>query len=150
MILEWIRFALTAVLLIGALVCFALAVFGVYRFRFVMNDIHSAGIGDTLGLFGVAAALIISSGLSFDALKAALLVMFLWFTSPVSSHFLGQVEFFTNPRLGDEVELPQDEESGKDAPATPRDEESGGDVPAMPRDADAGGDVPARSARHGE
>ncbi len=121
---EWIRFALTAVLLIGALVSFAFAVFGVYRFRFVMNDIHSAGIGDTLGLFCVTAALMISAGFSFDTLKLALLIVFMWFTSPVSSHFLGQVEFFTNARLGEEVELPAETgASGADS-ETPAAEET--------------------------
>ena len=103
MILEWIRFVLIAVLLLGALLSFALAVFGVYKFGFVMNRIHSAGIGDTLGLFAVTAALILASGFSFDTLKLALLVLFLWFTAPVSSHFLGQVEFFTNPHPEDEL-----------------------------------------------
>ena len=103
MILEWIRFVLIAVLLLGALLSFALAVFGVYKFGFVMNRIHSAGIGDTLGLFAVTAALILATGFSLDTLKLALLVLFLWFTAPVSSHFLGQVEFFTNPHPEDEL-----------------------------------------------
>ena len=100
---EWIRFWITAVLLTISVVSFAAAVTGAWRFGFVMNRIHSAGIGDTLGLFAVTAALILATGFSFDTLKLALLVLFLWFTAPVSSHFLGQVEFFTNPHPEDEL-----------------------------------------------
>ena len=41
-------------------------------------------------------ALAVSSGISMDTLKLLLLIFFMWFTSPVSTHFLGQVEYFTN------------------------------------------------------
>lgn len=98
-VIAWIRFILTAVLLCTALGCFACAVLGAYRFGFVMNRMHAAGIGDSLGLFCVTAALVISSDALLDALKLVLLVFFMWFTSPVSTHFLGQAEYFTNPLL---------------------------------------------------
>ncbi len=96
---EWIRFALTAACLIAGVFCFASAVTGVFRFGFIMNRMHASGIGDTLGLFLVIAGLVISSGISFDSLKLALLVFFMWFTSPVSAHFLGQIEYYSNRNL---------------------------------------------------
>ena len=86
MILEWIRFAIAAVLAILGLCSFGSAVLGAYRFGFVLNRMHAAGIGDTAGIFLMIASL-----------------FFLWFTSPVSTHFLGQVEFYTNPLLGRHV-----------------------------------------------
>ena len=97
---EWIRFWITAALLLGGLVSFAAAVTGVHRFGFVMNRMHAAGIGDTLALFLVAAACAVSAGFTFDSLKLVLLVFFMWFTSPVSTHFLGQVEYYSNPEIG--------------------------------------------------
>ena len=99
MMLEWIRFAISAVLLILGLCSFAAAVLGAYRFGFVMNRLHAAGIGDTAGIFLVVASLVVAEGLTADALKLIVLVFFLWFTSPVSTHFLGQVEYYTNPLL---------------------------------------------------
>ncbi len=96
---EWIRFFIVAALLLLALACFASAVLGVWRFGYVMNRMHAAGIGDSLGIFCVAAALFIAGGPSWEEAKALLLVFFLWFTSPVSTHFLGQVEFFNSPDL---------------------------------------------------
>ena len=96
---EWIRFFIVAALLVIALACFASAVLGVWRFGYVMNRMHAAGIGDSLGIFCVAAALFIAGGPSWEEAKALLLVFFLWFTSPVSTHFLGQVEFFNSHDL---------------------------------------------------
>ena len=96
---DWIIFFVTAVLLLAALVCFTTAVIGAYRFGFVMNRMHAAGIGDSLGLFLVILSTVVAAGFGFDALKMVLLILFMWFTSPASSHFLGQVEYYTNPHL---------------------------------------------------
>lgn len=94
--LAWIRFILSAVFMIIGLIAFASSVLGVFRFGFIMNRMHAAGIGDTLGVFCVVCSLVIGTGLSLDSLKLILVVAFLWFTSPTSSHFLAQIEFFTN------------------------------------------------------
>ncbi|MBQ9612812.1 MAG: monovalent cation/H(+) antiporter subunit G [Lachnospiraceae bacterium] len=112
-VLEWIRFGITAILLCIALISFASAVLGAYRFGFVMNRMHAAGIGDTLGLFCVVAATVISSDAILDALKLVLLVFFMWFTSPVSTHFLGQAEYYTNPMLSQFVrKIGKEDENG--------------------------------------
>ena len=113
MMLEWIRFFLTAALIIFGLVCFAGAVLGAWKFGFVMNRMHAAGIGDTLGLLCIIAGLVIASGWNMNSLKLILIILFMWFTSPVSSHFLSQIEYFTNPDLGKEARLEQDPEEEK-------------------------------------
>ena len=97
--MEWLRFILTAVFLAAAFCSFLSAVVGVYRFDYVMNRMHAAGIGDTMGLFFVLLALGISAGSVFDVLKLALVAFFMWFTSPVSTHFMSQIEYFTNRDL---------------------------------------------------
>ena len=112
MILEWIRFFVAAVLIILGLCSFGAAVLGAYRFGFVLNRMHAAGIGDTAGIFFVIASLAVARGPHMDTLKLVVLVFFLWFTSPVSTHFLGQVEYYTNPLLGRHVkkaEIPKPE-----------------------------------------
>ena len=101
---RWIQFAVVAVLLICALVCFSAAVIGAYRFGFVLNRMHAAGIGDSLALFCAISGTIVAAGLTMDALKLLLLIVFMWFTSPASSHFLSQVEYFTNRHLYRHVE----------------------------------------------
>ena len=101
--IAWIRFIITAVLMIGALGCFVSAVTGVWRFGFVLNRVHAAGIGDSLGILLMMAALAVGSGLNMTSLKLLLLVVLLWLTSPVSSHFLSQIEYYTNPDLYEHV-----------------------------------------------
>ena len=52
--------------------------------------------------------------LTASAKRPFVLVFFLWFTSPVSTHFLGQVEYYTNPLLGRHVkqtDLPEPADS---------------------------------------
>ena len=99
MILEWIRFGVSAVLMITGLCFLASAVIGAYRFGFVMNRMHAAGIGDSAGIFFVILSVAVATGSLMNALKLMLLVFFMWFTSPVATHFLGQVEYYTNPVL---------------------------------------------------
>ena len=98
--MTWIRFILTAFFLLAGLFCFLSAVTGNLRFGFVMNRIHSAGVGDTLGLLCVVLGLAAASGFRLETLKLVLVLIFLWVASPVSTHFLSQVEYFNNDHLG--------------------------------------------------
>lgn len=96
---EWIRFWLVAFFLIVGLFCLICEVIGVYRFGFVMNRIHAAGIGDSMGLFCIIFSMMIASGPGMDTLKFLLIIVFMWCSSPASTHFFSQVEYYTNPRL---------------------------------------------------
>ena len=102
--MEWVRFALTAVLLAASVFSFASAVLGVFSFGFIMNRIHAAGIGDSLGLFCAVLAAMIGSGEPAVILKLILIVVFMWCTSPVSTHFIAQIEYYMDQKLDDYVE----------------------------------------------
>ncbi len=129
--LEWIRFGVTAFFLLAALVCFAIEVLGLYRFGFVMNRMHAAGVGDTLALFCVIAGLAVASGPRFATLKLFLILLFMWFTSPVSTHFLSQVEYYTNRKLDKYVRGPFRAESGMEGMTSgPGPERSGEEDPS--------------------
>ena len=75
MTLEWIRFTAAAVLIILGLCSFGAAVLGAYRFGFVLNRMHAAGIGDTAGIFFVIASLAVARGLQMDTLKLVVLIL---------------------------------------------------------------------------
>lgn len=100
---EWLRFWLTAALLVAALVFLAAGVVGNCRFRYVMNRIHAAGLGDTMGLLLTAAALALSAQGVSEGLRVFLPPLFLWITSPMSSHFLALIEYYKEPRLYEHV-----------------------------------------------
>ena len=97
--MEWARFWLTAVILCIGLLFFAGAVLGNCRFAYVMNRVHAAGLGDTMGLFFTVLAAAVNAAGMFEAVKCFLPLVFLWICSPVSSHLVAQIEYYTNQRL---------------------------------------------------
>ncbi|MCR5357404.1 MAG: monovalent cation/H(+) antiporter subunit G [Lachnospiraceae bacterium] len=90
--MEWVRFVAAVICLLFAAVMEAIAVYGVYKFGFVMNRMHAAAIGDTLALLLGALGLIILKGFSWFSLKMALVVVLLWLTSSISSHVIMRME----------------------------------------------------------
>ena len=102
--MEWLRFIAAAALLGFGLFCFLSAVTGNLRFGYALNRMHSAGVGDTLGLLCVVLALAVASGMRMMTGKLLLVLAFLWVGSPVTTHFLAQVEYFNSSRLRDEVQ----------------------------------------------
>ena len=95
-ILAWIRFIAGAIFMIIGLLLFVIQVFGVFRFKYVLNRMHSAAMGDTLGIASSLIGLILMCGFSFTSLKLFLIVVFLWLASPTSSHLIAQLEVVTN------------------------------------------------------
>ncbi|NLC32761.1 MAG: monovalent cation/H(+) antiporter subunit G [Clostridiales bacterium] len=95
--LEWLRFILTAGFLLSGLMILITAVFGVYKFDYVLNRMHAAAMGDTLGILFCLLGLTFSSPDIWMALKLLLIIAFLWFSSPVSSHLIARLEVTINP-----------------------------------------------------
>lgn len=95
--LDWIRFIITALFLIGGLSMLVTAVIGVYKFDYVLNRMHAAGMGDTLGLLFCLIGLTVSAPDIWTALKLLLIICLLWVASPVSSHLIARLEVTTNP-----------------------------------------------------
>ena len=67
--MEMIRFIFAAVFLISGVVTMIVAVFGLFRFKFVLNRMHTAATSDTFGLLLSMIGLIIWKGFGFEALK---------------------------------------------------------------------------------
>ena len=98
-ILEWIRFIVGTGLLLVGLGIFVIQIFGVFKFKYVLNRMHAAAMGDTLGISFSLVGIMIFNGFNFTTLKMILIVVFLWFASPVSSHLLARLEAATNENL---------------------------------------------------
>lgn len=93
---EWIRFLAGAVFLLIGMGIFVIEMIGVFRFRYVLNRMHAAAMGDTLGIGSCMVGLIIICGWSFTALKLLLIILFLWMSSPTSSHLIARLEVTTD------------------------------------------------------
>ena len=95
-VIEWVRFLIGAALLLMGLSIFIIEMRGVFRFKYVLNRMHAAAMGDTLGLGSCLLGLIVLSGLNLTSLKLFLVIVFLWFSSPVSSHLIARLEVTTD------------------------------------------------------
>lgn len=95
-VIEWIRFLAGAVLLLLGILIFLIQMVGVFRFKYVLNRMHAAAMGDTLGIGCCLLGLIVMKGISFTSLKLLLVIIFLWFSSPVSSHLIARLEVTTD------------------------------------------------------
>ncbi len=105
---EWIRFIVGSILLVIGMVILFTEVFGVFHFKYVLNRMHAAAMGDTLGIGSCLIGLMIFSGLNFTTLKMFFVIVFLWFASPVSSHVLSRLEAATNEELNTQCEIYKD------------------------------------------
>lgn len=103
--LEWIRFGITALFVLGGLFILICAVAGVFKFKYALNRMHAAAMGDTLGLLFALLGLIVSSGDVYTILKLFLTLVFLWCASPVASHLICRLEVLTNEAWKNPLEL---------------------------------------------
>lgn len=108
---EWIRFIIGSVFIIIGMIIFFTELFGVFHFKYVLNRMHAAAMGDTLAISSCLIGLMIFSGLNFTTLKMFLIIVFLWFASPVSSHVLSRLEAATNEHLSEYCEIYEDVET---------------------------------------
>ena len=100
-IIECVRFMIGTVVLLCGLSIFIVEIFGIFHMKYVLNRMHAAAMGDTLGISISLVGLMIFSGLNFTTLKMVLIVTFLWLASPVSSHLIARLEVSTNKKLNE-------------------------------------------------
>ncbi len=97
--MDWIRFILTALFMAAGLTIFGISTFGVFRFKYAVNRMHAAAMGDTMGVGLCLVGMAISAPDWFTAAKILMVVVFFWLSAPVSSHLLCRLEIETNERL---------------------------------------------------
>ena len=108
--MEWLRFILGITFIIMGLLVFVIQLVGVYKFKYVLNRMHVAGMGDTMGLSLCLLGAMFLVGISFTTVKLALVAAFLWLASPVSSHLISRMEVTINEDLEKYCKIEKDEE----------------------------------------
>lgn len=86
------RFIIAAIFIVAGLLVFAIATFGVFRFRYVLNRMHIAAQSDTMGLLLSLIGVMILTGFTFTTLKILLIIAFFWAASPLSAHLIARSE----------------------------------------------------------
>lgn len=92
-----IRTVIAALLYAPAIFIFFTEVFGLFRFKYVLNRMHAAAMGDTLGIILIVAGTAVLRGLSMATLKLLLVPVFMFLTGPTVTHLIAGGELETNP-----------------------------------------------------
>lgn len=108
--MEMIRFILGIGFLVLGLLTFVIQLVGVYKFKYILNRMHAAGMGDTMGISLCLLGVMFLFGWNFTSLKIALIIAFLWLASPVASHLIARLEVTTNEEWEKYVKLGREKE----------------------------------------
>ncbi|MCR5766873.1 MAG: monovalent cation/H(+) antiporter subunit G [Lachnospiraceae bacterium] len=103
--LEKIRIIVAIILITTGVIFEITSVIGVFRFKYVLNRMHSAAMGDTLAILFILAGLVVLCGFNFTSLKLLAIIFFFWLAGPVSSHLIANLV-----RNVDEANTPEVEE----------------------------------------
>ena len=104
-VVQWVRFALAALLMIWGLISLFTTVVGIFRLGYVLNRIHIAATCDTFGVLLTFSSLALMYGWSISSVKLLLIIVFYWISNPVSSHLVTHLEVVTNPQVKEECEV---------------------------------------------
>ena len=107
-IFGWIRLIAGGALILCGLIIFLIELYGIFHLDYVLNRMHAAAMGDTLGISFSLVGLMIFSGFNFTTLKMMLIVIFLWFAAPVSSHMLAALETTPNENIREHCRIYED------------------------------------------
>ncbi|WP_304507275.1 cation:proton antiporter [Anaerotignum sp.] len=97
------REIIAAIFIIMGIIVFLLSMFGVFRFKYVLNRIHAAALGDTLGLGSIVVGLMILGTDFFAGAKLFLIILFFWLSGPIATHSIAKVEILTNKNYEERV-----------------------------------------------
>lgn len=103
--MEWFRFGVIALFLLGSLGMAVISVAGVFKFRFILNRMHAAAIMDSFALLLAMFGVLVAYGFSFATVKVILIVLLVWVASPVSGHLIARLEVTTDKHLSEECEV---------------------------------------------
>lgn len=108
--MEMFRFCLAALFILIGVFFSILSVLGVFRFKYILQRMHAAAMGDTLAIFFVLAGLIIISGFTITSLKLAVIIVFFWIAGPVSSHLISNLVVTVDKQHVDDICIMLDDE----------------------------------------
>lgn len=97
-----IRVIFAAPFLALAVFVFFSEVLGFYKFTYVMNRMHAAALGDTMGIASILIAVAILTGELVPILKLLLIFVFMCLTGPVVTHLIAGAEVETHKNAGHE------------------------------------------------
>ena len=101
--MEFLLDLLSWLFLLGGAFFMVVGGIGVLRLPDVFTRMHAAGMTDTMGAGLILTGLMFQGGLSLVTVRLLLILIFLWFTSPVATHALARAALLgkLRPLLGE-------------------------------------------------
>ncbi|MCR4990088.1 MAG: monovalent cation/H(+) antiporter subunit G [Lachnospiraceae bacterium] len=96
------------ILLILGVIIFCFELIGFVKYKYILNRMHAAGMGDTLGIFICLFGLVLICGVHMVSAKILLVILFLWFASPTASHLISHLEAMTDEEINKYVDVQLD------------------------------------------
>jgi len=90
------REVIAVFLLIAGTLVFIVSIIGIHRLKYVMNRMHSASLGDTMGLSLIVMGLMVVGIDVFHIFKYLLIIVFFWLSNPIATSMIAKVETLTN------------------------------------------------------
>jgi multicomponent Na+:H+ antiporter subunit G len=90
--------------------CFILVgALGLIRMPDVFTRLHAGGVVDTMGAGMILGGLMFQTGLSLVTFKLVLVLVFVWFSSPISTYALARAALQSGeePYWDEELEIPE-------------------------------------------
>ncbi len=109
-ILSTVTTILGLIIMFLGLLIFLFQIVGFTKYKFILNRMHAAGMGDTLGIFMCLFGLMLISGWNYTSAKLLLVIMFLWFASPTATHLISRLEAATDEEINKYVDVQIGEE----------------------------------------
>lgn len=100
-VFQFICFLIGALCMSAGIVFETIQLIGVFRYKYVLNRIHAAALGDTLGIGLLLFGALIINGFNLAGLKILFILIFLWITSPVAAHMVGKMEVLSKKKMED-------------------------------------------------
>ena len=85
---EWMKLVTGGILLLGGLFVFVTAVIGNYRFPNAAMRMHSAALGDTLGIILIFAGMAVLCFSAGFLLKLGAILLLMWVSGTACSHLI--------------------------------------------------------------
>lgn len=98
-VMEILRLVIGTLFFVSGMIVFIIEILGITHMKYVLNRLHAAAMGDTLGLFLTMTGLCFYSGFNITSVKIVLTVILFWIASPVASHMTSLLESYTNEKL---------------------------------------------------
>lgn len=103
--IEWVRFGFSALFTLLGLFVLLSGVIGLFRFKYSLSRVHAGALFDTVGILFMSLGVIVALGFTLTSFKILVVIAFLWLTSPVCSHLIGNLETTIDDNIDEHLEI---------------------------------------------